>query len=387
MKQIFPKEILDNTVEVFYYKHSTTSKWIYLVILLALIGVFISLPFISINVYTSARGIIKPNKERIVLNSLHQGKVIFNNVYNNRNVKKGDTLLIIENNQIEEQLKLKSLEIKEVENFISDIKHLLSNNKRKYQNLISDKYRYENLTYRKQVDELSNRYKKAKNDFERTEILYNKSVLAKEEFENSEFEYQFAKDNLVKFKQEKGNDWQGQSSNYKNELVKLESNKSQLLLEKNLYTLIAPVSGTLKNAIGIEIGSVITLTSKIAEISQNTDLIVECYIEPKDIGLLREELLVNYQLDAYNYNQWGLGMGKIDQIHNDVDIMNNKPVFKIQCSVDQNYLTLKNGFKGALKKGMTLTARFKIAERSLYDLLYDKMDDWLNPNSPSLALK
>jgi HlyD family secretion protein len=29
---------------------------------------------------------------------------------------------------------------------------------------------------------------------------------------------------------------------------------------------------------------------------------------------------------------------------------------------------------------MTLQARFSIAERSLWQLLYDKADDWLNPN-------
>lgn len=29
---------------------------------------------------------------------------------------------------------------------------------------------------------------------------------------------------------------------------------------------------------------------------------------------------------------------------------------------------------------MTFTARFTVAERSLYQLLYDKVDDWVNPN-------
>ena len=29
---------------------------------------------------------------------------------------------------------------------------------------------------------------------------------------------------------------------------------------------------------------------------------------------------------------------------------------------------------------MSFTARFMITERTLYELLYDKLDDWLNPN-------
>lgn len=39
----------------------------------------------------------------------------------------------------------------------------------------------------------------------------------------------------------------------------------------------------------------------------------------------------------------------------------------------------KNGYKGYLKKGMTLQARFIITERTLWQLLYDKVDDWINP--------
>jgi len=41
---------------------------------------------------------------------------------------------------------------------------------------------------------------------------------------------------------------------------------------------------------------------------------------------------------------------------------------------------LKNGYEGKLKKGVTLQARFVVTERSLWQLLYDKVDDWVNPN-------
>ena len=33
------------------------------------------------------------------------------------------------------------------------------------------------------------------------------------------------------------------------------------------------------------------------------------------------------------------------------------------------------------EKGMTLNARFLLTERTLFDLLYDKVDDWLNPSN------
>jgi HlyD family secretion protein len=32
---------------------------------------------------------------------------------------------------------------------------------------------------------------------------------------------------------------------------------------------------------------------------------------------------------------------------------------------------------------MSLTARFNVTERTLFQLLYDKVDDWLNPRIKS----
>jgi HlyD family secretion protein len=42
-------------------------------------------------------------------------------------------------------------------------------------------------------------------------------------------------------------------------------------------------------------------------------------------------------------------------------------------------LVRKNGVTGTLKKGMYVSSRFMITERSLFDLIYQKMDDWANP--------
>jgi HlyD family secretion protein len=47
--------------------------------------------------------------------------------------------------------------------------------------------------------------------------------------------------------------------------------------------------------------------------------------------------------------------------------------------LDNPILRLKSGQEGEIKKGMTFNARFVIARRSLFQLLYDKVDDWLNP--------
>ncbi len=69
-------------------------------------------------------------------------------------------------------------------------------------------------------------------------------------------------------------------------------------------------------------------------------------------------------------------------IDNDFTLMDNKPVFKVRCQLDSTQLHLKNGFTGQIKKGLTVQARFIVARRSAWQLLFDKIDDWLNPASP-----
>jgi HlyD family secretion protein len=47
--------------------------------------------------------------------------------------------------------------------------------------------------------------------------------------------------------------------------------------------------------------------------------------------------------------------------------------------LDSNHLTLRNGRRGDLKKGMNVVAHFMLTRRSLFDLLYQKIDQWINP--------
>jgi HlyD family secretion protein len=143
--------------------------------------------------------------------------------------------------------------------------------------------------------------------------------------------------------------------------------------------LVAPITGTLQKPVVIYPGSIVYANQDLAQISPDTDLIVEAYVSPSHVGLLRRGMSVRFLIDAFNYNQWGFGNGAVVDISNDVHLINDKPVFKIRCSLNQDYLQLKNGYKGVLKKGMSLRARFIVTKRTLWELLSDKVDNWLNP--------
>ena len=71
--------------------------------------------------------------------------------------------------------------------------------------------------------------------------------------------------------------------------------------------------------------------------------------------------------------------GKVSQLLNDVVLIDQKPMFRVRCVLDKNSLQLKNGYQGNIQKGLTFTARFQLNRRSLWQLLFDKVDNWLNP--------
>ena len=379
-KQIFPKEIIENTIEVHQFKHTNKSKIIYSFILSALIVAFISLPFINVTIYNSSQGLIRPDKERILLLSSNSGKVIFHQLKNNLQVNKGDTLLLINNLAITQKINTTTSLISEAKSFVEDLK-LLSNQKRITYELQSLKYKQEFNYYQQKLSELNTRFQKIKEDYKRNQKLFEKGVIAKVELNNSKLEYDLSLNAIYQYKKQQHSNWQTELVNQQNQLKKIENNQVQLEETNKLSIIKAPVSGTLLNVKGIEKGSFIQNGIQLAEISPKSDLIVECYINPINIGLLKKENKVNFQVSAFNYNQWGLANGKIEEIGNDVQMINNTPMFKVLCSLDQSFLQLKNGFKGQLKKGMSVNARFELTERTLFDLLYDKMDDWLNPSN------
>jgi len=72
-----PKEIIENSVEAHHFKNSNRSKLIYVIILLALITTFLSLPLINIGIYNTSEGLIRANRDRVILQASNSGIVSY----------------------------------------------------------------------------------------------------------------------------------------------------------------------------------------------------------------------------------------------------------------------------------------------------------------------
>jgi hypothetical protein len=110
--------------------------------------------------------------------------------------------------------------------------------------------------------------------------------------------------------------------------------------------------------------------------ASQTALMVECFVSPADIGFIGQSDHVKFQIDTFHPNQWGMATGKILHIDSDVSIVKNIPRYIVICSLHETSLFLRNHIQGSLQKGMTLTAMFPISKRTVFQLLFDQMEDW-----------
>ena len=373
---IFPEDILHNTVEHHIAKHSKKSNLIFWLIFLALAGTFIALPFIYVDIYTTSRGVVTSQQKPVTIYAQTSGKITYFNLIENKAVSKGDTLLIIDQKILDEKENLLKIQKDDIQNFISDLEYLLNE---QYHKLSTSKYKKEKIRYLQQLQNINTDINDASQKFNTAKTLYEKDVIPKIEYNQAELDLNKAKDNKVITMRQNQLTWQNELTEQQQALDNLNSNQIQLAEEKDMYVLTAPIDGELINVEGFNEGSFVNGGNTLTSISPAKNLIIESYISPSDIGYIKEGVNAKYQVDSYNSNQWGFATGEITEVGKDLVTVNNTPIFKIRSSLNEKHLSLVNGARGDLKKGMTVTSRFFLTRRSLYQLLFDSIDDWFNP--------
>ncbi len=378
---IHPKETIEFTTEYHLARLSRTSHVIYLITILALITFCILLPFLFIDISVKSTGLLKAVSEVSSIRATSTGYITEVFIKENGTITKGQLLLDIRSPILEEKEQYLKAKLEEVKLFFSDVKNLSEENYRapNYQPKTA-LYRQSLSNYYQKLNDRQNRFLKVEQDYNRNKKLYDQRVIAEAEFESYRFEFEKAKSDLELVRQEQLSEWQQELRNYEKDQTDYHNQLAQVLREEESLNIKSPVNGSVQNLAGIYPGSPVFPNQELAQISPDTNLIAEIYVSPNDIGLLRDGMDVRMQIGAFNYNQWGLLHGMINEISNDIQIINNQPIFKVKCSLDQDYLQLANGYKGKLKKGMTLEARFLVTQRSLWQLIYDKVDNWVNPN-------
>lgn len=355
------------------------SKIIYLASLLFLLFTLIALPLVYLNVSTQAPGTLRPLAEKTEIHPLVAGTITQLRTRENQTVKKGDTLLVLQSGAMQAQLALNARQQAEKTAFVKDLESL-ARGATPPGGLRTQLYGQQAAQYHYQQQQLRSQLDKSGRELAVSQRLYASKVIARIEMEDKAFAHRKLLDQARVLAETQRSQWQADLNTHRAALAELREQQQRLGQEQQLYCLTAPVAGTVTQLAGKYAGSYVQAGELLGTISPDGDLLAECYVSPKDIGFVRAGMPVRLQVDAFDYNQWGMLDGHVTDVARDYVLLGEKqPVFKVRCRLSRSYLQLKNGYRGQLRKSMTVRARFLLAERSLWQLLFDKADDWLNP--------
>jgi len=383
MPDIFPVEMMVNTSMQYLYNIKTGSQVIYITIILFILTAFVASPFINVEIAVRSNGIIRPVAEKSEIKTMYSGTIDSINCRDGEYILARNPVIYLQSNLIQSKLKLVAFKQEEKRVEIRDLE-MLCNTRLNFKFLEEQLH---SVLYRKQLKEFlsvlqdnSISITKINRDLAIRKQLYDDGkIVALQEVEDKQFELNKSIALGQITIEQQLNKWQSEIKEKKMELLQLSAEEEQLKIEKSFTVIRASVSGTVQQFNGKYKGDFLQAGEVIAIISPDSTLVANCYVTPADIGLIKIGQPVNFQLDAFNYNSWGFIQGVVDEVGNDFVVTDQQPVFLVKCRLFSTSLSLKNGYSRPLKKGMTLQARFVITKRSLWQLVYDKIDNWLNP--------
>lgn len=87
MPQLFPPEIIENTVECYHARISTRSKPIYGLILLIILLIFAMLPLVYVDISSHSRGVIRSPYENTTIQSALNAEVVSYRMQENKKIQ------------------------------------------------------------------------------------------------------------------------------------------------------------------------------------------------------------------------------------------------------------------------------------------------------------
>lgn len=382
---LLPPKWVENSIENYISQTTTKSQMIYWVVLAAIVLAFILMPFIYVDISVQSNGVIRPANEKTEIKATVSE--IINEVYvcEGQKVKKGELLLRFRASSSNEKIDYQNHRLKDFEAHIADLQILAKGGK---PSVFQSPVRLqEHHVFESKKHELQVAINQAKREYSREKILYDKSLVSEEEYEKFLYTYQSKKEELASLIESQLSTWQTELNNYQNQYKEMQTAQKQEKSEvKDLYEVRSPITGTIEQFSGIYRGNSVQAGQTIATVSPDSAIYVEAYVSPSNIGYISKGMPIKAQISSFNYHEWGTLKGSVVYVSSDyMSDGNGNTYFKVRCQLQQNYLVMKKtGAKGYLKKGMTANVRFMITRRSLFDLLYQNIDEWINPTQNNI---
>lgn len=397
-----PAAFAPHTVESLHALHGARRPWTYWISLAGTIGALASLPLISVDVSVSAPGIVRPATERVELRLPLGGRVAAVLAHDNERVSAGQPLLELATPDLDERLARNAALQREKQAVVALLNTLSTASADPATLQLSDAagavdslagvraLRQDAAQLRVQWETNRIGVAKAGTELARATALAEKGIATQRELDDARYALERVQAEGRLLVEQARTRWQARREEETLTLANFVSEAKRLEAERAQAVVRAPVAGTVQGLVGLSPGAHLSAGTVAGAISPDDRLLVEALVSTRDIGLVRVGQPVRMQIDAFPYTQWGLLDGRVVALAADASSAANAgtpPVFKVTIEPARDHLKLANGAVGTLGKGMTVSARFVTARRTLLQILYQDASEWLDPQNRASAAR
>ena len=363
-------------------------------------------------------GQIFSDTPQLKINAPNEAKVIKVLVKEGQEIKKGDTLFLLENKKTKSDFEILNIGVAGMKHKINIINKLIQNTRNRKNslkqllNIQANIYKTDRRKAEQEISSLNNKINLSSQQssiltdkFQTDSVLYAKGAISRYEltetknrnlddkkgqiditstyevknydFENLSNNYQKTNNDLLR----NIIDVENQIHNYQQDIVELETlikdGKSNLIYitdELGKLLVVSPIDGTISNLFNsrqnLEIvnkGEILTIIAPKKEA-----FYAKVILDEKDLAYIKKGQEINLKLDAYNYYRFGAVKGKITYVSpSDVD----KTFYCLATIKKYNSnINLKAGYK---LKGEVIIEKMKLYQY-IMKKLFNKIDNNLN---------
>ena len=372
------EHLTSDSADFYLYEHRIKTNIIYKVIVVGLLVAIASLPLIYVDITVSASSMVLPVFEKSIITTAVSEYVDSVYVTEGAILHKGDVILTQRTQKNDNQHKLHSDKAKKLSDKIHDLEVLANGNVPSF--FYSSDIREIYTHYQSQFRQIDTDREQYEIEWKRHKILFDKGLISESEYNEVYYRYQGKRNELNVLEKNQESSWANYLYDYRMQLKETLATDNSLAADKLLYVVKSPIDGTLEQFNGIYKGGFLATGQQIAIVSPNGALCLECYVSPRDIAFIKSDMEVRVQIDALNYNEWGIITGHVTDITSDLVTIDDTYCYKVKCTMDRDYLLLKHTDRRArIKKGMSATAHFMVTRQSLFTLIYKNIDEWASP--------
>lgn len=396
-----PAELARDTVEALRQEQGPTTVRFYALLILGGFAALLSLPFVEVDRYVLAPGILQTETERARLRPAESGSISEVLVRENEPVRIGQPVLRLNPADLDQRLVHLRATQEEHALVASDLATLAEHlddlspwdPSKELGHGIGDRFSHAATKlrsspilseYRHFVAQLQPRLSEAKKahvELERVSELARLGLVAPAEVETAALAFIGLSLRIDQMLHQTKAQWQNLLRGERDSLRALLNEEQGLLEAKKLRIVTAPIDGIVLDIAALVPGTYVLAGQDVGSISPAGKLIVQAYVPSRDIARLRPGQRARIEADAFPAEASGMIFGTVVSISDDrvESPLTATQEFRVTVHLDQPPTGPSTQQVVNLRKGLVVGVRLMLGRERLSSILLNRSADWISP--------